>query len=75
MGNGRGFSVKEIVRATQNVTGKGIKSQICERREGDPAILIADSTKIKEKLGWAPKYNLEQIVESAWKWHEKINVI
>ena len=46
-----------------------------ERREGDPAILIADSTKIREKLGWIPQYDLEQIVSSAWKWHEKINKV
>ena len=59
----------------KKVTGVDFEVKIDERREGDPDILIADSTKIKEKLGWTPQYNLEQIVESAWAWHKKINVI
>ena len=59
----------------KKVTGRDFEVKIDERREGDPAILIADSSKIKEKLGWSPKYDLEVIVESAWKWHEKMNLI
>ena len=59
----------------KKVTGRDFKVNIDERREGDPAVLVADSTKIKELLGWMPKYDLEQIVESAWMWHEKINGI
>ena len=59
----------------KKVTGRDFEVKIDERREGDPDILIADSNKIKEKLGWTPQYNLEKIVESAWDWHKKINVI
>ena len=59
----------------KKVTGVDFDVKIDERREGDPDVLIADSTKIKDELGWTPQYDLEQIVESAWKWHRKINVI
>ena len=59
----------------KKVTGCDFEVKLDERREGDPAVLIADSTKIRDKLGWIPQYDLESIVESAWKWHEKINII
>ena len=49
------------------------KVEIADRREGDPDILIADASKIEKELGWKPKYDLQCIVESAWKWHQKIN--
>jgi UDP-glucose 4-epimerase len=75
LGNGQGFSVREVIEMCKKVTGRDIEVQIDERREGDPARLIADSSKIKNKLGWNPQYDLEQIVESAWKWHQKINGI
>ena len=75
LGNGQGFSVREVIEMCKKVTGRDIEVQIDERREGDPARLIADSSKIKNKLGWNPQYDLKQIVESAWKWHQKINGI
>lgn len=56
----------------KKVTGKDFPVKLDERREGDPDILIADATKIKDKLGWTPQYDLETIVESAWNWHKKI---
>lgn len=71
LGNGKGFSVKEVVEVTRNVTGKEIKAEIAERRAGDPAVLIASSEKAKDELGWKPKYNsLETIIETAWNWHK-----
>lgn len=71
LGNGKGFSVKEVVEVTRNVTGKEIKAEIAERRAGDPAVLIASSEKAKDELGWNPKYNsLETIIETAWNWHK-----
>ena len=73
LGNGEGYSVREVIDMCKKVTKRDFEVKIDERREGDPAILIADSTKINEKLGWEPKYDLEEIVSSAWKWHEKIN--
>ena len=71
LGNGRGFSNKEIVEMAEKVTGKKIKIKITDRRAGDPATLIASSAKIRKELNWQPKKeDLEQIIESAWKWHK-----
>lgn len=70
LGNGRGFSVKEVIDTARKVTGKPIGEQITERRAGDPAVLVASSDKIKNELNWLPEYNsLETIIDSAWKWH------
>ncbi len=72
LGNGRGFSVAEIVERACQVTGYPIISEIKPRREGDPAILIASNDKAKHVLGWQPKYtDIEVIIRTAWKWHEK----
>lgn len=75
LGNSKGYSVKEIIENCKKVTGKDFTVNIDERREGDPDILVADSTKIREKLGWEPKHDLETIIDSAWNWHKKINGI
>ena len=72
LGNGKGFSVREVIEMCKKVTGRDFEVKIDERREGDPARLIADSSKIQNKLGWKPQYDLNQIVESAWNWHQKI---
>ncbi|GAA0180737.1 UDP-glucose 4-epimerase GalE [Clostridium sediminicola] len=70
LGNGKGFSVKEVIDVTRKVTGKEIKAEIAERRPGDPAILIASSEKAKKELDWKPRYDsLETIIETAWEWH------
>lgn len=70
LGNGKGFSVKQVVELARKVTGKKIDMKIVGRREGDPAILIASSQKAKDELGWNPKMDdLETILSSAWKWH------
>ncbi len=72
LGNGTGFSVKEVIEVARKVTGHEIKAEDAQRRAGDPAILIASSDKAKKELGWEPRYNsLETIIETAWKWHEK----
>ncbi len=72
LGNGNGFSVKEVVETTREVTGHEIPAEITPRRAGDPATLIADSQKIRDELGWDPKYpDIRSIVESAWDWHVK----
>lgn len=71
LGNGQGFSVLEVIQTAEQVTGRAINAVIRERRAGDPAILIASAAKAKQVLGWKPKRErLEQIVESAWRWHE-----
>lgn len=70
LGNGNGFSVKEVVDTVSEVSGRAVKVEIAPRRPGDPAILVADSTRIREELGWTPKYpDLRSIVKSAWDWH------
>lgn len=70
LGNGNGFSVKEVIETARSVTGREIPAEIAPRRAGDPATLIADSTQIREELGWAPRYaDLRSIIQSAWDWH------
>jgi len=72
LGNGKGFSVKEVISAAKKITGIDFKVTDVERRAGDPPELVADSTKAKSILNWQPKYaDLETIVDSAWKWHQK----
>ncbi|WP_373899220.1 UDP-glucose 4-epimerase GalE [Haloimpatiens sp. FM7315] len=71
LGNGTGFSVKEVVDVAKKVTGVDIKVEKAPRRQGDPAILIASSLKAMEELNWNPKYNsLETIIDTAWRWHK-----
>lgn len=71
LGNGEGFSVKEVIEISRKVTGKEIPMEITSRRPGDPAVLIASSKKAMEELAWKPKHNsLEEIIASAWNWHK-----
>jgi UDP-glucose 4-epimerase len=69
LGNGRGFSVREVIETVRKVTGHAIPAKESARRPGDPAVLVASSEKIKNELGWKPEYaDLESIVRSAWDW-------
>ena len=69
LGNGRGFSVREVIETARKVTGHPIPAKEMPRRPGDPAILVASSEKIKRELKWQPQYaNLDDIVRSAWDW-------
>lgn len=69
LGSGEGQSVNEMIVEAEKIVGKEIKKVYVERRPGDPASLIASNKKAKELLGWEPKYNLEKIMETAWKFH------
>ncbi len=72
LGNGRGYSVKEVIAAAKSVTGKEIPLSYGARREGDPASLVGDATLIKNALGWTPRYSdLSEIIASAWRWHQR----
>ncbi|MGN7228731.1 UDP-glucose 4-epimerase GalE [Priestia megaterium] len=71
LGNGNGFSVKEVIETCEKVTNKKAKIEFVERRPGDPAKLVASSHKIQAELGWTPQFDLTQIIESAWNWHNK----
>lgn len=71
LGNGVGFTVKEVIDVARKVTGHTIPAEVCPRRAGDPAQLVASSEKAKTVLGWKPQYaDLETIVASAWSWHK-----
>jgi len=70
LGNGRGFTVKEVIETCREVTGHAIAAEPGDRRPGDPPVLIASSERIRQELGWEPQYpDLETIVAHAWEWH------
>jgi UDP-glucose 4-epimerase len=69
LGNGKGFSVRQVIDSARRVTGKAIQAVESPRRPGDPAVLVASSDKIKKELRWSPRYpELDDIVASAWEW-------
>lgn len=69
LGTGSGNSVMEIIKIAERVTGRKITFKITERRKGDPAILVADNTKALNVLNWKPKYTINDIIRTAWRWH------
>lgn len=74
LGNGNGFSVREVIEKAREITGCAIEATETDRRPGDPPILIGSSEKAIKILGWEPKYDdLGQIISSAWEWHKKDN--
>ncbi|WP_297431534.1 UDP-glucose 4-epimerase GalE [uncultured Cetobacterium sp.] len=73
LGNGNGFSVLEMLNAAKKVTNIDIKSEVVEKREGDPASVVAASEKAREVLGWKPEYtDVEKIIETAWIWYRSL---
>ncbi len=72
LGNGNGFSVREVINTAAEVTGTVISSETAPRRIGDPEVLVAGSAKARDILGWRPKYTeLRKMIETAWQWHVK----
>jgi UDP-glucose 4-epimerase len=72
LGNGQGFSVKQVIETARKITGHAILVKMGPRRPGDPAVLIASSQKIRQELNWQPRFaGLDEIVQSAWMWHQK----
>lgn len=72
LGNGQGFSVREVIEGARKVTGRDIPVVEEPRRSGDPAVLVASSEKIQRELGWTPQHaRLEEILASAWEWHQQ----
>lgn len=72
LGNGQGFSVREVIEAARRVTGHPIPAEVQPRRSGDPAVLVASSEKAIRELGWKPRYTeLDEILRTAWIWHQK----
>lgn len=71
LGNGQGYSVRQVIKVAENITGIPIDFAVGDRRDGDPPRLVADAFWAKETLGWEPKYtSLEIIVQHAWDWHQ-----
>lgn len=68
LGSENGYSVLEIINLVKEITKINFDVEVVNRREGDPAILVADSAKIRNKLGWIPKYSINSIIETAWNW-------
>jgi UDP-glucose 4-epimerase len=72
LGNGTGFTVQEVIESARRVTGHPIPAVEAQRRAGDPAVLVADSARAKDVLGWKPEHtDLDEIVGSAWAWHQR----
>ena len=72
LGNGQGFSVREVIESARRVTGHPIPAEIHPRRAGDPAVLVASSARAIQELGWKPRYTqLDDILRTAWLWHQK----
>jgi UDP-glucose 4-epimerase len=72
LGNGQGFSVREVIESARRVTGHAIPAELHPRRAGDPAVLVASSDRALRELGWKPRYTqLDDIVRTAWIWHQK----
>jgi len=71
LGNGKGFSVLDVINAAREVTGREINYSVVARRAGDPAVLVASAAKARTTLGWMPQYtDLGKIIETAWRWHQ-----
>ncbi len=72
LGNGNGFSVKEVIDAARQITGREIAAIECDRRPGDPPALVGSSARARELLGWHPQYpHITDIIRHAWQWHQK----
>ncbi len=72
IGNGQGFSIREVIESARRVTGHPIPVEEVERRPGDPAVLIASSEKIGREMGWKPEFDtLDKIIATAWQWHQE----
>ena len=71
LGNGEGFTVKEVIDTAREVTGRAIRTDVGPRRAGDPAVLVAASDKLRKELGWVSQFpRVREIIESAWRWHQ-----
>jgi UDP-glucose 4-epimerase len=70
LGNGKGYTVRQVIEAVKKISGKDFKVIETDRRPGDPAVLTADASKARNELGWTSQFGeLETIIETAWKWH------
>ncbi len=71
LGNGQGFSVREVIEAASRVAGRAVPFEVAPRRDGDPATLVASSERARAELGWFPAHaSLDEIIGTAWRWHQ-----
>jgi len=71
LGNGEGYSVRQVIETAREISGPPIPAEVAPRRAGDPAVLVAASGKIRKELGWKPKHpRVRDIVDTAWRWHK-----
>ena len=71
LGNGEGFSVRDVINTAKKISGKTMTIEHSQRRAGDPDILVADANKAKTELNWQPsKYQLHDIISDAWQWEQ-----
>lgn len=71
LGNGRGFSVREVIDCASQITGRAVPVAFGERRAGDPPVLVGDASRIRRELGWQPRHAaIESIIGTAWRWHQ-----
>lgn len=75
LGNGDGYSIREVIKTVRRVTGRDLQIKVGPRREGDPAVLVADSQLARSDLGWEPTADLEQIIADAWQWERQHGII
>ncbi|WP_084365687.1 UDP-glucose 4-epimerase GalE [Rhizobium sp. RU36D] len=73
LGTGSGTTVKEVLDTVMTVSGRPITVNYADRRDGDSTVLVADSARARSVLGWQPRYSIEEIVQTAWKWHSSRN--
>jgi UDP-glucose 4-epimerase len=72
LGNGEGFSVRDVIRTVEQVAEREVPVEDGDRRAGDPAVLVASSGRAREVLGWEPEFpDLESIIRTAWNWHQR----
>ena len=72
LGNGKGYSVLDIIKSIEEITGSKVATRYCSKREGDPAVLIASHEKASSTLNWSPKHSINAIVEDAWRWQKSL---
>ena len=76
LGNGQGYSVREVISAVERVTALAVPCVLGPRRSGDPAALISDATRARDELDWQPRLaDLDEIIRTAWGWHQKLGVV
>ncbi|MGY9053917.1 MAG: UDP-glucose 4-epimerase GalE, partial [Rhodobacterales bacterium] len=74
LGNGAGFSVRQVIVTAEEITGQHLNEEASARRVGDPAILVASAEQAKQVLGWQPQYTqLQEIITHAWAWEQKLS--